>query len=110
MNHADARRRPPKIYWIRVAVDAEIFRPDQYVGALLDRIRDGIHTQHATAMSESTLLSLIEGAIRAEVAEAEDAEDAEDTDHGARATCTDIVDSACRAADGAAHAEREAAR
>ena len=63
------KRKPPKIYWIRVAVDAEISYPSAYVGALVDKIREGIHTQHAVHMSESSLLALIEGAIHAEIIE-----------------------------------------
>lgn len=71
------KRKPPKIYWIRVAVDAEISCPSAYVGALVDEIREGIHTQHAVHMSESSLLAMIEGAIHAEISDKKDKVDGE---------------------------------
>lgn len=64
--HAHLIEKPPKNYWIRVSVDPEIPRPDQYAGSLFDRIQNGIHVFGVNIMSESTLLALIEGAIHAE--------------------------------------------
>ena len=107
MTMTRARTIPTKTYWIRMEVDAEIYRPDEYIAGQTDFIRGGIHTVSADCMSESTLLALIEDAIHAEVAEGTK----EDSPHAGQAagasTCTVVVDSARRAADGAADAERK---
>lgn len=114
MNWSDARRipqKPPRVFWLRLEIDPEIPQPGTYVSVLAEQVAKSTHVRHVNQMRNETLLSLIEEAIRAEVAEADDAEN---TDNGARAaqaagasTCTIEVDSAYRAADGAADAERE---
>ena len=103
------KRKPPRVYWIRVEVDSEIPRPDAYVGSLVDTVRDGIHTQKANQMSNETLLSLIEVAIASEVMEA-----TEDTESGAQAAQAPAQALDCgsdhravRADHGATDAERE---
>ena len=77
MKRKPQKRKPPRVYWIRVEVDSEIPRPDAYVGSLVDTVRNGIHTQKANQLSNETLLSLIEVAIASEVLE--------ETDNGAQA-------------------------
>lgn len=68
------KKAPPKIYWIRVAVEADAPYPSAVVGEKVDYIRRGIHVQGASFMTESALLALIECAIHAEVVEEETSE------------------------------------
>lgn len=85
MNWSDARRipqKPPRVFWLRLEIDPEIPQPGTYVSVLAEQVAKGIHVRHVNQMRNETLMSLIEDAIRAEVAEADDAED---TNNGAQA-------------------------
>ena len=63
------KKAPPKIYWIRVAVEADAPYPSAVVGEKVDYIRRGIHVQGASYLTERRLLDLIGDAIHSEVAE-----------------------------------------
>ena len=63
------KKAPPKIYWIRVAVEADAPYPSAVVGEKVDYIRRGIHVQGASYVTEMRLLDLIGDAIHIEVAE-----------------------------------------
>ena len=69
MKQKAEKRKPPRVYWIRVEVDPEIPRPDQYLANYTDDIRAGIHTQKANQMTNEALLAMIEVAIASEVTE-----------------------------------------